>query len=120
MSDAYPMTALSSAARTTSGNSDPMEIDAAAGLVLSVETTARSGTSPTLDVRLEDAPTPTGPWATVGSITQVVSGTTLPSVQAVRATNAAINRYVRAGYTIGGTTPSFTFGCWLSVRGGRS
>lgn len=75
--------------------------------VLNVE--AVSGTTPTLDVKIQhtadDPAGPTPTWADLDTFTQVTTSTgsefiTLP---------ATVNRAVRVVWTIGGTTPSYTF-----------
>lgn len=97
--------ALASAARTASGNSGPI---AAAGkiaeILLMVHCTAASGTTPTLDVSLEQSAD--------GSSWSAITGSSATQLTAagnrVIAARATAN-YVRVVYTIGGTTPSFTF-----------
>lgn len=97
--------ALPSAARTASTTSGPV---AAAGqatvAVLSVHCTAASGTTPTLDVSLEESADGSSWSAITGSgITQLTAaGNRL-------ATALVTKNFVRTAVTIGGTTPSFTF-----------
>lgn len=72
--------------------------------VLYVDVTAVSGTSPTLDVKVQSSPDDSI-WADVasGSITQFTAAAT----RLVAVSN--IGRYVRAYYTIGGSaTPTVT------------
>lgn len=97
--------ALASAARTASTTSGPV---AAAGqatvAVLAVHCTAASGTTPTLDVSLEESADGDSWSAITGSgITQ------LTAAGNKMATALVTKNYVRAAVTIGGTTPSFTF-----------
>jgi len=70
---------------------------------LLLEVTAASGTTPTLDVVVETSPSGSGSWKQVGAFDQV----TAAGLQ--RLPVAGLERYVRVSWTIGGTTPSFTF-----------
>lgn len=82
-------------------------------LVLEVGTV--SGTSPTLDVKLQDSAD--------DSTYADVSGETLAQVTATGASKSksvdmtSLRRYVRAVGTIAGTTPSFDFGVELVLGG---
>lgn len=97
-------TVVTSAARTTSGNSGvlggygpPKTIRA------QLDVTAASGTVPTLDVVIEDTLDGTN-WNAVGTFAQKgaagreVINVTIPFAE-----------QLRVRWTIGGTTPSFTF-----------
>lgn len=97
--------ALASAARTATASSGPV---AAAGqatvALLLVHCSAASGTTPTLDVALEQSADGSS-WSAVtgGAATQLTAaGNRI-------ATGLITANYVRATATIGGTTPSFTF-----------
>ncbi|MFD8882383.1 hypothetical protein ACFV0H_07645 [Streptomyces erythrochromogenes] len=96
---------LASAARTTTASSGPV---AAAGqvtvAVLLVHCSAASGTTPTLDVALEQSANGTD-WSAVtgGAAAQLTAAGNRVATGLVTA------NYVRATATIGGTTPSFTF-----------
>lgn len=97
-------TLLASAARTTTGTSSEVAgFESATSLVVQLNVTAASGTSPTLDVVLQDTVDGTN-WNTVATFTQATAVTR--SVQ--RVTVPFTNR-LRISYTIGGVTPSFTF-----------
>lgn len=75
-------------------------------LVAFLDVTANTGTNPTLDVVVYDAPTSSGPWFSLITFTQVTGST---SNQAIAATRAPLP-YVRAVGTVGGTsTPKFTY-----------
>lgn len=68
---------------------------------------AVSGTTPTLDVKIQDSPDGTT-WTDVPGA--VFAQAVAPVIQKINVDmNAAAARY-RAVATIGGTTPSFTFG----------
>ena len=100
-------------ARTTTGNG--ADVDTGVDSVeyrqqtsfLIIEVTAVSGTSPTMTVSVEcrnSSPLRYAPLATSVSITATGNyGLQIPHTC----------RFVRLQWTIGGTTPSFTFGAWL-------
>lgn len=100
-----------SAARTANGNSD-VEQFAGEAMAVTLDVTAASGTTPSLTVVVEDAPTQNGPWTQLAAFAaQTAIGT---NVQ--RITNSAIHSYVRARWTVSGTTPSFTFSLQATAR----
>ena len=98
------VTLAASAARTTSGNGT-----ASAGwggvsrVRAQLDVTAASGTTPTLDVVLEDTIDGTN-YLTVGTFTQK----TATGREAINVTNPFTDN-LRARWTVAGTTPSFTF-----------
>lgn len=109
-----------SAARTATFNSDTFRyVDFATNACnIVIDVTAASGTSQTLTAQLQGFDVATGkwyniPWAVTASITGV--STTLLSVGqgltgvANSVINAVLPNTLRLVYTIGGTTPSFTF-----------
>jgi hypothetical protein len=77
------------------------------GSVAQIHVTAVSGTSPTMTAIVQHS-TNGSTWATLGTFT-AITGTT----SEVITTTGTVNRYVRAQYTVGGTTPSFT--CQVSL-----
>lgn len=91
-----------SAARTATGTGSVSEETAhRRNLALVLAITAASGTTPTLDVTVQtsrDGST----WYTAGTFTQATTTGTERKV-------FALDRYVRVIWTIGGTTPSFTW-----------
>lgn len=97
-------TALPSAARTTSGSADlaafPQDFDE---LILYVDVTAASGTTPTLAITYQISPDNVN-WF------DHTTGTTLTAAgkQVIRLPNTTAG-FGRVSYAIGGTTPSFTF-----------
>lgn len=74
---------------------------------LTLDVTAVSGTSPTMTVTVETAGDGVT-WSAVGTFTAVTATGTQ------RKTFFGLDQYVRVSWTVGGTTPSFTF----SVIGG--
>lgn len=95
---------LPSAARTTSGTSSVVGgFGDRISLRAQVEVTAASGVSPTLDVVIEDTLDGTN-WNPVGTFTQ----RTAAAREVVNITGLFTDR-LRVRWTVGGTTPSFTF-----------
>lgn len=72
-------------------------------IFLELDVTAASGTAPTLDVVIETSADGSTGWTSVGSFAQATA------VGSERKAFTGLNNYVRANYTIGGTTPSFDF-----------
>lgn len=93
---------LPSGIRTTSGSSQSVPIDRHIEALVYLDVTAVSGTTPTLDVKVETSPDDTR-WFTHTSFTQI----TTVSKNSLKLT--ILGAYVRITYTIAGTTPSFTF-----------
>lgn len=101
-----PTTVIASAARTTSGQSASLQCGQVPVISLLVNVTAASGTTPTLDITVQWSPDGGATWASadpVDSFTQITAAGNVAKRFAVKA-----NVY-RIVYTIGGTTPSFTF-----------
>lgn len=102
-----------SAAQTTTGNSGALTIggDANLGtaewLVLGVDVSASSGTTPTLDVTVQ--------WSLDGGTTWATTDGTPDAFAQITTTTSKIKRFAalagtyRVVWTIAGTTPSFTF-----------
>jgi hypothetical protein len=89
-------------ALTASGNSLTFDLGDAEQIVATLDVSAASGTSPTLDVVIEDS-ADGSVWNTLATFTQK----TTIATEVLRITNAFHNR-VRAKYTLGGTSPNFT------------
>lgn len=95
---------LASAARTASGGTGSREnYDNADSLRVQLNVTAASGTTPTLDVVIEDTLDGVN-WNVIGTFAQK-SG----AGREVINITTPFGDTVRARWTIGGTTPSFTF-----------
>ena len=114
----FEFTVFASAARTATANSGDLENRTARGVRLWLNITAASGTTPTLDIKLQwkdplsglyfDIPGANFPQKT-GTGTDDL--TVYPGIAetATEAISDVIPRGWRAVATIGGTTPSFTF-----------
>ncbi len=93
-----------SAARTASGDSGPRTgFEVATQLRAQLDVTAAAGSSPTLNVVLEDTLDGTN-WNPVATFTQRVAA----GREVLNVTTPFTDR-LRARWTVGGTTPSFTF-----------
>jgi hypothetical protein len=94
---------LPSAARTTTGTATAFSTGDVEVVQATLVVSAASGTTPTLDVRLETTVDGTN-WDTVGSFPQQTT------TQAGRGkVFAGLGTQARWAWTIGGTSPSFTF-----------
>lgn len=97
-----------SAARTATANGTSVDLQQYSGDVAVVlDSSAGTGTSPTLDVKLQDSADNSSFADIAGATFTQVTGTA--SRQKIVINKDAARRYVRPVATIGGTTPSFTF-----------
>jgi hypothetical protein len=97
------------AARTATTNGSTITTTDHEGLGLAILMCgAVSGTSPTLDVKIQDSPDGTT-WTDVsgGAFTQITGGS---SIQKLNLDFNSLQKNLRAVATIAGTSPSFTFG----------
>jgi hypothetical protein len=93
-----------SAARTVSGASGLQDgFEVASVIRAQLDVTAASGTTPTLNVVLEDTLDGVN-WNTIGTFAQRAAA----GREVVSVTTPFTDR-LRARWTVGGTTPSFTF-----------
>lgn len=108
--DVATLALIPSAVFTTTGNGATTDAGGATNGVFKLDVTAASGTSPTLDVKIQVLAFDGTTWldqATFAQKTGVASEFKSVSLS---------GRKVRAIYTIGGTTPSFTFSVIGEVR----
>lgn len=116
---------LASAARTTGSTTDQLLVDRFSSIAILVDVTVVSGTSPTLNVYLQNLMPDGTTWSDIGSMNQitatgkyamgqlpggnstftVVTGSLAAGTQRTFPLGAKI----RIQYVIGGTSPSFTF-----------
>lgn len=97
---------VASAARTTTGNSGALTgYGPAATLRAQLRVTAASGTTPTLNVVVEDSVDGGATWNTIATFAQK----TAAGPQEVQNVTAPFGDQLRVSWTIAGTTPSFTF-----------
>jgi hypothetical protein len=120
----FVTTADSSAARTVTVAGATVTNFNAKGAVITINVTALSGTSPTLVAKLQYSPDGGTTWIdyTAKPVTTTISTTGLttlivcPGVTEVAnsVVSLPLPRTVRMHYTIGGTTPSFTFATYFN------
>lgn len=101
--DSVDLTLAGSAARTASGNGAAADVAARRTLSVLLDVTAAAGTSPTLNVTVETSHTGTSGWRSMGSFVQAIA------VSSERKSFGGADRHVRVVWTLGGTSPSFTF-----------
>lgn len=95
------------AARTATGQGSAVDVRQVVGLAQFVlDCAAGTGTTPNLVVNIQDSPDGSTGWATVASFTAV---TTVASAQDRALDVRSTRGFLRAQWTITGTTPSFTF-----------
>ena len=124
MRNNFGATADSSAARTATVAGNGVTNYNAKGAVITINVTAISGTSPTLIAKLQYSPDGGTTWIdyTNKPVTATISATgqttliVCPGVTEVAnsAVSLPLPRIVRMHYTIGGTTPSFTFATYFN------
>lgn len=97
------------AARTATGSGTGLDLQQYDGdIVLLLDSAAGTGTTPTLAVTVEHSDLlASGYTAITGAAFTTV--TTTASQQKLVVSHDEAKRYVRVTYTLGGTTPSFTF-----------
>lgn len=104
---------VAKAAQTVSGNSGWIDVGYVKELVAQLHSDAGTGTTPTLDVKLQTSFDGTDANAVdipSGSFTQVVAASNqLKSV-------SLFHNYIKVVWTIAGTTPSFNFGVYFTSR----
>jgi hypothetical protein len=115
-----------SAARTASGNGATFTNHNGESVAFWISVTAVSGTTPTMTVRVQWSPDNGTTWLDIdttnlqtASITATTNATLRLGVGLPVAANASANtlapRLLRLAWTIGGTTPSFTFATWANT-----
>jgi len=98
-----------SAVQTTNGVSANLPVAGYRELLVEANVTAVSGTTPTLTLAV-DSLGADGVWYTLWTSAAVTAvGQTVAHLGVGAATNVAFGATVRLRWTMGGTTPSFTF-----------
>lgn len=101
---------VASAARTVTGTAAAVVAEDVFAIAAKLNVSAASGTTPTLDVRLETTADDGATWYTCGTFAQKVG------VASEAKMIAPVGSQVRWAWTIGGTTPSFTFDVTCSAN----
>lgn len=97
---------LVSATRTSSGNGSAVDMqDCGPEVAAVLDVGTVTGTTPTLDVKLQESDTSGGTYSDISgaTFTQVTASNNQQTIQVANRTK----RYVRAVATIAGTSPSF-------------
>lgn len=113
------VTISASSAKTATGNSGAIANPGGAkGIHLVLNITAASGTTPTLDVKVQRFDQTSGNWVDLPSAAFAQKNTTgtddlviYPGIAetANRSVSDVVGEEIQVVWTIGGTTPSFTF-----------
>jgi hypothetical protein len=111
----YPRTLVASSARSvTSGNSGALDMEGVEAANILLDITTATGTSPTLDVTVEtSADSSLGTAATWYTLTTFTQGSGVTN-QYLNF-NRNLGQSIRLSWTLGGTTPSFTFSAVMDV-----
>ena len=99
---------LTSAARTTSGQSSVFAVGEFSRLVFYIDVTAASGTNESMIVKLQESPDQTNFWD--------LETVEITDDGDYRISTAEHTKYVRISYVISGTSPSFTFSINMAGR----
>ncbi len=94
---------LASGSRTASGEGSSTDLENTRELIVTLDVSAASGTSPTLDVKIQHSPDGVK-WSDLGTAFAQKTG-----VAREVKVFTQYHRYVKVVYTIAGTSPSFTF-----------
>ncbi len=98
------------AARTSTGQTSGIDLQTYDGDVLFLlDSAAGGGSSPTLDVTIEDSADNSSFAAVSSGAVAFTQVTGTASAQKVALNKDDARRYVRIKYTIGGSSPTFTF-----------
>jgi len=101
-----------SAARTTTADGTPVEgINRDGPAAVFLDATAASGTTPTLDVTIEEYDSVSAKWYVIATFAQLVA----VGRERIAVADLSGNRH-RASWTITGTTPSFTFSVSMNAK----
>lgn len=114
----YEGVALPSASRTVSGFSSDITVPIGSRIAAFLDVTAVSGTTPTLDVTVKVKDPASGKYFTVGAFTQATAVTNEAIFIGGTGDIEFATRTIRVEYTIGGTTPDFTFSVGYAVSVG--
>ena len=107
---------LDPAARIATVNgsaADILDYESFAAAIL--QSAAGTGTTPTLDVKLQDSADGSTGWADITGAAFAQVTNVAASAQVLKFNASAVRRYIRAVATVGGTTPSFM--CAVSFVG---
>lgn len=110
---ATALTLLPALSRSADANGTGVDVSALEGHGIAILEAANvSGTTPTLDVKLQESDTSGGTYTDVAgaAFTQV---TTVAGIQTLAVEIQKTKKFVRAVFDVGGTSPVYTAGCYL-------
>lgn|SRR3990167_1624923 len=110
-----PVQLLVPATRTSTANGTGVDIrDYTGRIEVTLDVGAVSGTTPTLDIKIQESDTSGGTYTDIAgaAFTQVTASNVIASIGV---DIDAVKRYIRAVATIAGTSPSFA--CGVNARG---
>lgn len=93
---------------TATGTGPAVRLDNKASIRIQSVVTAVSGTTPSVTVKVQTSHDGSTGWVDVGSALTAQTAANDSGVKVV----GLIDRYVRAAYTVSGTTPSLTLGVY--------
>ena len=110
---ATPLTLLPALSRSADANGTGVDVSALEGSGIAILEAANvSGTTPTLDVKLQDCDTIGGTYADIpGAVFAQV--TTVAGIQKIAVEIQQARKFIRAVFDVGGTSPVYTAGCYL-------
>jgi hypothetical protein len=99
------------AARTSTYTGTGIDVTAYEGMAaIILNSAAGTGTTPTLDVKLQDCATVGGTYADVAGATFAQVTDAADALELITVNISDLKQFIRVVGTIAGTTPSFTFG----------
>jgi len=94
-------------ARSTGGTTNVFRVDEAIEALLFVRVTAVSGTTPTLDIKVQTSPDLVNFFDLPAAFATISTVPTVDNPAPLKLLN--FGKWIRVKYVIAGTTPSFTF-----------
>lgn len=104
---------------TASANGVAVDTQGYGGAVVCLDVGAVSGTTPTLDVKIQECETSGGTYTDItgATFTQVTAANAAEKIKVdLKAKKGSRKRYIRAVATITGTTPSFALNCLVLMN----
>lgn len=110
------ITPLASAARTASGNSGDIVVSKFREAVIFLDITAVSGTSPTLDMKVQRKDPLSGSYTDWDDATAKVFSQKSATGSFAIYLSDPLAQIIRISFTIGGSSPSFTFSVSVDAK----
>jgi hypothetical protein len=104
------------ATRTATGQGTAIDVRQLSGIAaVCLDTAAGTGTTPTMTVNIQDSPDGSTGWADIPGAA-FTALTTVAAQQKIGVNMNSCRGWVRVQFTIGGTTPSYTFAVTAVAR----